>query len=341
MDRSLSPAGAGYPPWLVPNWQRLNQARARDRLPHALLIAGPRGVGKRLLVERLVASLLCAQPGSDGVACGHCTECQLVRAGSHPDLIRVGPDRESKSGEILVESIRELRASATLTAGRGGRILVVIDPADHMNTAAANALLKTLEEPPGPVVLCLVAEQQGRLPATVRSRCLLLRQGLPPRDQALQWLKTQIEPGSASDASPELRLAMAHGAPLRARDGIDADTLTQYGKVRESLVGLARGRLDPVAETRAWVVAGAPLSLEWLAGWLCDLLRLAAAGKDARLEEDGVGPDLAELAPGVDRAAAHRLLQRVFQASRLADSTVNPQLLLESLLVEWSRLFAR
>lgn len=325
----------------MPNWERLNQARVTDRLPHALLIAGPRGVGKRLLVEGLVRSLLCARPASNGVACGHCRECQLVRAGSHPDVIRVGPDRDSKSGEILVESVRDLRDRATLTAGRGGRILVVIDPADHMNAAAANALLKTLEEPPGPVLLCLVAEQQGRLPATVRSRCLLLRQGLPPRDQALQWLRSQIEPGWASDASPEMRLAIARGAPLRALDGIDAAMLAQYGKVRDSLAGLARGRLDPVAEAGAWVGVGAPLSLDWLAGWLCDLLRLAVAGKDARLEEAGVGPVLAELAPGLDRAEAHRLLRRVFGALRLTGSTVNPQLLLESLLVEWSRLFAR
>jgi DNA polymerase-3 subunit delta' len=334
-------AESGLPPWLTPNWNRLTQARAADRLPHALLIAGPRGVGKRLLVERLVRALLCPTPLPDGVACGHCADCRLVQAGSHPDLARVAPDPESKSGEITIDSIRDLRDRATLTAGRGGRILFVVDPADRMNTAAANALLKTLEEPPGPVLLCLIAEDPGRLPATVRSRCLLLRQGLPPPEQALEWLRNQMPQGQSVGPAPEMRLGLARGAPLSARDALDGGVLELHANRLESLVGLAQGRLDPVAEARAWSGAEARLSLSWLAGWLCDLLRLAVAGEDARLADAVGGRVLAELVPGIDLAAAHRLLRRVFRASGLKDSTVNPQLLLESLLVEWSRLFRR
>lgn len=341
LTAARSQAEEGFAPWLEPHWQRLTQARAADRLPHALLIAGPRGVGKRLLVERLVRALLCPTPLPDGAACGHCVDCRLVRAGSHPDLARVAPDPESKSGEIPIDSIRDLRDRANLTAGRGGRVLFVVDPADRMNTAAANALLKTLEEPPGPVLLCLIAEDPGRLPATVRSRCLLLRQGLPPPEQALEWLRSQMPQGQSGDSSPETRLGLARGAPLIARDALDGGVLALHANLLESLAGIAQGRLDPVAEARAWSRAEARLSLSWLAGWLCDLLRLAVAGEDARLADAVGGRALAELAPGIDLAAAHRLLRRVFRASGLKDSTVNPQLLLESLLVEWSRLFRR
>ncbi len=341
MPEALTQAETELPPWLAPNWARLSQARAADRLPHALLIAGPRGVGKRLLVDRLVRALLCPSPLPDGTACGRCPDCRLVRAGSHPDLLRVGPDPESKSGEIPVEAIRELRGRAMLTAGRGGRILVVIDPADRMNSAAANALLKTLEEPPGPVLLCLIAEKLGRLPATIRSRCQLLRQGLPPLDLALRWLERQVAGGEGGDAAIAVRLALARGAPLRARDELDSSVLDQHARLRTSLVGLAWGELDPVAEAAAWSPVGARLSLDWLAGWLCDLLRLAAAGEDARLNDATGGPALAELASRIDPLAAHRLLRRVLQAGGLTDSTVNPQLLLESLLMEWSRLVSR
>lgn len=332
-------AEEGLAPWLAPHWQRLTQARAAGRLPHALLIAGPRGVGKRLLVDRLARALLCPNPRPDGAACGRCADCRLAQAGSHPDLMRVAPDPGSKSGEIRIDSIRDLRDRATLTAGRGGHILFIIDPADRMNTAASNALLKTLEEPPGPVLLCLIAEDPGRLPATVRSRCLLLRQGLPAPDQALEWLGKQIQSGQSGGPPPEIRLGLARGAPLSARDAVDGALLELHANLRESLVGIAQGRLDPVAEARAWSGAEARLSLSWLAGWLCDLLRLAVAGEDARLADAVGGRVLAGLVPGIDLTAAHRLLRRVFRASGLKDSTVNPQLLLESLLVEWSRLF--
>jgi DNA polymerase-3 subunit delta' len=341
MPDTPSQLEAALPPWLVPIWERLGQARAADRLPHALLIAGPRGVGKRLLVERLVGGLLCPSPLADGSGCGRCQDCRLVRAGSHPDLLRVGPDPESKSGEIPIEAIRELRERAVLTAGRGGRVLVVIDPADRMNTAAANALLKILEEPPGPALLCLIAEQTGRLPATIRSRCQLLRQGIPSRDQALRWLEARVPDGPMSGDATAVRLGLARGAPLRALEEVDATVLERYAKLRASLLGLALGERDPVGEAVAWNEVGARLSLDWFAGWLCDLLRLAAAGADARLDDKDGGAALADLALRIDQAAGHRLLGRVFHASGLTNTTANPLLLLESLLVEWSRLFSR
>ncbi|MGE5154535.1 MAG: DNA polymerase III subunit delta' [Bdellovibrio bacteriovorus] len=339
MPEHLIPMDAPLPPWLEGSWGRLGQARAANRLAHALLISGPRGIGKRRLVERLVRGLLCPSPGPDGSACGECPDCRLVRAGSHPDLVRVGPDPDSKSGDIAIESIRQLGERTALTAGRGGRVLVVIDPADRMNTAAANALLKTLEEPPGPVLLCLIAEHPGRLPATIRSRCQQLSHGIPPREQALRWLESQGPRGQTDDAAAAMRLALARGAPLRAVGEIDSGLLEQHARLRASLVALARGELDPVTEAAAWNGLGARLSLDWLAGWLCDLLRLAAVGADAKLDDVAAGTALAELAPRVDQGRAHRLLHRVFQASGLTDSTVNPHLLLESLLVEWRRLF--
>ena len=117
--------------------------------------------------------------------------------------------------------------------------------------------------------------------------------------------------------------------------------VAQHARLRQGLLGLARGQSDPVAEAVAWGGVESGLSLRWLAGWLCDLLRLAAVGSDARLADGTVHNDLAELAAGLDRAAGHRLLRRVLHASGLAESSVTPQLRLESLLVEWSRLFAR
>jgi len=322
-------------PWLVHDWGRLCRARAADRLPHALLLTGPRGVGKRWLGELLTRALLCADPLPDGRACGRCQDCRLSAAGSHPDLRRLVPDPESKSGEIGIDAVRALTEWASLTAGRGARKQVVIDPADRLNAAASNALLKTLEEPPGALLLCLVAEQPHRLPATIRSRCQLIRLGVPPPQQALAWLTPRLGGDVQGSA---LRLAMARGAPLRALVELEPATLEQHARLRASLAGMARGELDPVREADGWNGTGARLSLDWLAGWLCDLMRLAAAGPGARLDDPGSREAFAELGPRLDPVATHRLLRRVFEARGLTDTTVNPLLLLESLLISWSRL---
>jgi DNA polymerase-3 subunit delta' len=322
-------------PWLVPEWERLCQARASDRLPHALLLVGPRGIGKRWLGRLLAEALLCANPLPDGRACGVCQDCRLSAAGSHPDLRRVVPDSESKSGEIGIAAVRAMTEWASLTAGRGARKQVVIDPADRLNAAAANALLKTLEEPPGALLLCLVAEQPERLPATIRSRCQLIRLGIPPWDQALAWLT----PGLGGDTqAAAVRLGLARGAPLRALGELEPTMLEQHARLRASLAGMARGELDPVREADGWNGTGARLSLDWLAGWLCDLVRLAAAGPGARLDDPGSREAFSELGPRLDCVATHRLLRRVFEARGLTDTTVNPLLLLESLLIVWSRL---
>ncbi|AUB82312.1 DNA polymerase III subunit delta' [Candidatus Thiodictyon syntrophicum] len=322
-------------PWLEPAWARLRQAQAADRLPHALLVVGARGLGKRRLATLFARALLCPTPRPDGLACGVCADCRLSAAGSHPDLARVAPDPESKSGEIPIDAIRELTERAVLTPVRGARKVILIDPADRMNAAAANALLKTLEEPAGNTLLMLIAEQPGRLPATIRSRCQLLKLAVPPSDQALAWLTPLL--GEA--AAPRLRLA--YGAPLRALEEFDQATLDSRDTLVRSFIGIGRGELDPVAAAVAWSAAGARLSLDCLADCLCDLLRLMASPAPPRLADPGLAPALAAFAAYVDPGAAQRLLRRVFAARGLLESTINALMQLESLLIEWARVGQR
>jgi DNA polymerase-3 subunit delta' len=320
-------------PWLVPTWARLQQALAADRLPHALLIVGARGLGKRRLADLFARSLLCRTPGRGALPCGACTDCDLNAAGTHPDWRQVRPDPESKSGEITIDAIRELTERSGLTPVRGTRKLVLIDPADRMNAAAANALLKTLEEPTGNTVLLLIAEQPGRLPATIRSRCQLLKLAAPPEDQALSWLTPRL------GAAAPRRLRLAYGAPLRALDEFDPATLDQRATLVRGLIGIGRGELDPVAVAAAWNTIGARLSLDCLASSLCDLLRLAVCGgAPPRLADPDLAQPLRALTRNIDPGAAHRLLRRVFEARGLVESTVNPLMQLESLLIEWARI---
>ncbi len=319
-------------PWLVPLWARLMQARAADRLPHALLITGARGLGKRRFADLFVRALLCTAPDPQGLPCGRCPDCRLTAAGNHPDLVCVVPDPESKSGEITIDAIRDLSDRAALTPMRGTRKLVLIDPADRMNPAAANALLKTLEEPAGDTLLCLIAARPGRLPATIRSRCQLLGVAIPAEAQALAWLTPRLGDTAA------MRLRLVAGAPLRALDELDQATLDQWEALVRSLIGISRRELDPVSEAAAWNGVGARLSLECLAVCLCDLLRLAVAARPPRLADPGLHARLGELARRVDPALGHRLLRRVFEARGQIESSVNPLMQLESLLIDWGRV---
>ncbi|WP_223295198.1 DNA polymerase III subunit delta' [Allochromatium vinosum] len=321
-------------PWTDAIWSRLQAARAADRLAHGLLISGPNGVGKRALARALAQSLLCQTPSAQGLACGQCADCRLLAAGSHPDLIEVGPDPESKSGEIPIDAVRLFAERESLTPSRALFKVVLIDPADRLNQAAANALLKTLEEPTGHTVLCLIGERIGRLPATIRSRCLLIPVPIPDEAQALSWLASR-----APRADWPLRLRLAHGAPLRAlAEAADSARLEQRGQCLDGLLEIARGRGDPVTIAGRWNEIGAGRILDWLAGIMGDLLRLGVCATPPRLDHPDRQDDLAALAQRLDPAAAHRFLKRILETRALGESNLNQQLLLESLALDWARI---
>ena len=314
---------------------RLHQARRDGRLAHGLLFSGPRGIGKRHLVELLARSMLCDAPTADGLACGRCADCALIAAESHPDLLRVGPDPEAKSEEIPVAAIRALVERGALTPSRAAWKVTLVDPADHLNAAAANALLKTLEEPPGAALIVLVTEQPGRLPATIRSRCGQVRIPTPSSTDALAWLSGRIPQETAA-----LRLCLAHGGPLRALDELDDVRLEQRRERIAGFLAIARGERDPLLEAAAWNGLGPRLCLDWLAGWLVDLVRLAVSEHPLRLDNPDQREALHTLARRLEPASLHRLLQRVLRARDLVETRANPQLVLESLSIEWLRVGA-
>jgi DNA polymerase III subunit delta' len=267
-------------PWHADAWARLQARRERDALPHALLLAGPAGLGKREFLADFVKGLLCQRP-EQGVACGTCRSCLLLAAGTHPDVVALSFGLRKDGGvrtEIVVDQVRDLSQRLAMSSQFGGWQVATIDPADAMNAAAANALLKTLEEPTPSTILILVADEPARLPATIRSRCQRIDFLVPTREVALEWLRGQ----GVADAPAALEAA--GGNPGLARAWAGDGALKQRNEVRNDLKSLAAGRGDPMEVVKRWQATD-PSRYVWFAAQAAtDELRARAAGRQAPLE---------------------------------------------------------
>jgi DNA polymerase III subunit delta' len=314
----------------------------RSRWPHALLITGRRGIGKRRLALYFAQALLCEDSRADGGPCGRCPSCGYVAAGAHPDLRLIEPIERDEDGNvkvldaILVDRIRELTEFAQLTTHRQRAKVAVIAPAEAMNTAAANALLKTLEEPPPATYLLLVSDQSGRLPATIVSRCRMLHAPEPDVAAANAWLAAQgVE-------RPELLLAQAGGAPLlavaladpavqRERDAL-LDALAQPDQLSPVAFGT---RLDAYPRDQR----GARLAdaVYWLLAWTADLAAVASGG-EARFNPDR-REALARLGARVARVSLFRYYRTLLRQRELLGHPLQPRLVAEALLFEYRAAF--
>ena len=197
-------------PWHQQAWQRVLEQAGNGRLPHALLLTGPQGSGRRQFVEQLSAWLVCED--GHNRPCGLCRACVLFQSGNHPDVLMVEPEEGSQS--IKIDQVRRLGQWVNQTANQAGATkLIVIRPAEGLGVAAANSLLKNLEEPPGATLFVLVAATGVALLPTIRSRCQLL--SLPAADQvqAMQWLR---EHSAAQEAELESALMLVPGRPIAA-----------------------------------------------------------------------------------------------------------------------------
>lgn len=305
-------------PWHETTWQRISAQIEDERLPHALLITGPENAGQSRFVDQLAMHLLC-QGGMR--ACGTCSQCQLLEAGTHPDLLVVAPE---DSKQIRIEQIRGLIEWAMQTAQQGGRKLCVLNPADKMNIQSANALLKVLEEPPADTVLCLVTSQPSRLLPTLRSRCQKIEFNLPNREDALDWLSVH------SDASdPSLLLDIANGNPLKAAT-VDEDYIALRKQIAQQFAALSKDAAS-VLETAAGFSTNDPeLVVSILYQLVADSIRSSMTEGQFTQNVD-LSDEIAELKKTSLRER-YALLERVCRARGLLAGTSNPNL---QMLMEW------
>jgi DNA polymerase-3 subunit delta' len=322
----LSALSAQCPPWVRSEMATLAAAHQAGRLPHGLLIHEAPGTGGDWLAQWVARLVLCQS--SPGAPCGACPSCHRVAAAQHPDLMVLQPIEDSR--QIRIEQIRELSAELALTAHQGAYKVAIITPADTLNRFAANALLKTLEEPPPRTILMLVATQPSRLPATILSRCQRIRIRAPARQEAVSWLESAHgggEWGAVLDALGE--------APMLAA-ATDPKAVVQIGtEVRQVLEEAAAGGGDPVATAERWARADLPLRLNCIENWLTERIR-TQSGCDGFFTKVGAAAYTPRSNTGLNTVDLFELVDGVRELKSSLESPINRGLALETILRRFS-----
>jgi DNA polymerase-3 subunit delta' len=326
----------GYP-WHRPAWTQAWAAVSRGA--HALLIAGMQGLGKSQFADAFALAHLCKNGSEAQGACGKCESCHWISAGTHPDLIVVEPlvddDAEAaavagsgRSKPISVDQIRNMTESLGLTAHRAAGKVVIVRPADALNMAASNALLKSLEEPPTSVLFLLVSDRPAWLLPTVRSRCQRVSVDLRDVSQASEWLR------ELAIAQPELNLALSGGAPLLAQR-IATDPVWQ--RRADVLLALLDVEVDPIRVAERYRDALPATVLGWLQKLTYDLMSVRSCGR-VRYHID-LQTEIEECAQRADPIVIGRLHRKLVSTQRIANHPLNARLFLEQLFIDFAVAF--
>jgi DNA polymerase-3 subunit delta' len=313
--------------WLAPQMQQLQRSRLAGRFPPALLIHDRRGAGGLWLAHHAAQLALCV---GESPPCGKCRGCRQFLADQHPDFTSVAPTEDSKL--IRVEQIRELTEALALTAHAGGASVALLHPADAMNANAANALLKTLEEPRPGVTLILVTDVPSRLPATVLSRCQTLHIPAPSRAASLAWLERHKGSGPWAAVLDAIGEAPFDAAQLDA-----AEVARLAGETFRTLAELLSGQRDIAGIAERWARGEQfELRLTCIETWLTACID-RAAGAPRQLTELRTGTHLPESSWDMNIAALLRLLDAAYELRGLRLTSINRSLALEQLLWQLPR----
>ena len=274
-------------PWNKENWQHVAAMTQRNELPHAFLFSGLEGLGKLEFSKAVAMLLMCAN--REGLveggtaACGQCKQCKLFLADTHPDFKLLSPEEGSKI--IKVDAIRSLVDFFGQSSMQGGKKVAIVSPAESLNHNAANALLKTLEEPTPNSHIILISHSPGQLLATIRSRCQVVDFSRPSEEITLKWLAGSVVNKNAGSVEGEdlLKvLALAQYAPLRARSYLESNALEENNKMIEELSSVLKKENVVSSISERWNDDIAPLRLSWMLQWLSNILTIKLSGNSKK-----------------------------------------------------------
>ncbi|MBT8065749.1 MAG: hypothetical protein KJO09_00805 [Gammaproteobacteria bacterium] len=307
--------------WLSNFAKTWKDRESHGRVPHAVLLTGPVGVGKRAAATWIAARHL-------GIDTAAALPGYPTGALAHSDLRWIAPLEDKQT--IGIEQIRELAAEFSLTSYEGHGKAAIIEPANAMTHNAANSLLKTLEEPPGAAIMILIADRAGRLPATIFSRCQRIDIALPGEAEGLAWLD-QLQPGT--DWRGALRLA--GGAPLAAVAALDQ--IDTHATMSRDFSAVAKGRSSPIEVASRWMKLDTAFVLDWMAREVQEAILVASNAAQA------------PVTPAIDESVLKRMDRRnlfcyldiINRLRGQPKGSFNVQLTLESLLIDWAEGLAQ
>ena len=322
-------------PWLESHWGDLQTRWASGALGHAYLLSGRSGLGKLDLAEAFAGTILCEAEQDLSRPCGQCRGCTLLASGNHPDYRRLSP--EDDRAAIVIDQVRDLIAFYTLKSHYLGYKIGIVCPAEAMNTAAANALLKILEEPPPRALLLLISHRPGLLPATVTSRCQRISIAVPPWEAVEGWLSANCATERVSEAIETLALA---DAPLDIMQQLEAGRISLLNDLIEAMAAMAGRRvlaLDAARDFAAVDIQAFIDAVETLVQALV-LLRTGHRLPRLRIPHDQLG-HLQEIADKLDFKRLFLYLDEVALARSLVlrSSGVRSAEIIENLWFGWAR----
>ena len=309
----------------------LQAALRNKRLAHAYLFHGETSIGKFLVATRLAQALNCEQPpqADDQDSCGRCRSCLQIAVRTHPDSTIIEPDHEAATPQIKIEQVREIEQQFVYRPLVGERKICLIDDADRLTIGAANALLKTLEEPPGHSLFVLVTSRPHALPITIRSRCQNLRFTAPARTQveAALILKREIPPADARFLAVLAEGRIGEALTMKIED-VRARQKECLALVEPAALQSSAAILS-TAEKLSKAERGTEI-LSWLTRWIRDLVLISVGGDLDQILHVDQRADLQQRAPHTNITMLLDLLRDIERIEQQATRHLNMQMALET-----------
>jgi DNA polymerase III subunit delta' len=321
-------------PWLQHPWERLSQYLTQQRIPQALLIHSPKGLGKKQIATRFTFSLLCTDRQINNLHCGHCPSCLLLKAHTHPDFLLIEPEEPGKN--ITIGQIRSLLTQLMLKPQYEAYRVVVIALAEQMNNAAFNAFLKCLEEPNERTIIVLLSEQPNRLPATIISRCQKLRIAKPDQDTFFSWLQQH----NIND-NLELLDGLSQRAPLLAQSYANEAIFVLRNQCFNDWMLVTKQQNTPVLLAEQWLKLPELPLLFWMTSWVIDLVKCFYQAKRQDLFNPDLYETLQELAQQLELKRIFQLYDLLLVTKERLTTQLNKQAIFEEILIFWFELNQR
>lgn len=319
-------------PWLQNKSDQWLALLLSKQVPHAVLLSGAAGLGKVQLAQNMAQLALCESISEKGF-CNTCIACELYKVGNHPDVTVIRAEKTV----IKVEQIRQLTRNVTLSSTRSQHRVIVIEKAEQMNKASANAILKTLEEPPSNVVIILTTSEIGHLLPTIKSRCIKLNISTPEFEKSRAWLNNHSD---FLQKEINLALVLSNGSPYKAKQLLQENNLDEIKKMLSELSLLSHGKTTVLEIAKNWHVNEFDVNFPFLATYFLAMLK--SINSMNYHNELLIDININDYDHIVDlNSKLLKFVKKIFQFIKRSQTPLKKELLLEELLINWQSDFKK